>query len=75
MFSSPCLSVGSLLTNIYKEHSSESCQHLFGLKDLKQQSWNFKSMSAATVTAEARTSAANKTWIFKRKIAVVIHKH
>ena len=37
----------------------------------------FKSMSAATATAyaDATASAANKTWIFKRKMAVVIRKH
>ena len=34
-------------------------------------SWIFKSMSAITATA----SAANKTWILKRKMAVVSLKH
>ena len=39
---------------------------LFSEKD-----WSFKSMSAATANA----SAANKTWIFKRKLAVVSQKY
>ena len=38
-------------------------------------SWIFKSMSAATADATASASAANKTCIFKRKMAVVSRKH
>ncbi len=39
------------------------------------QCWIFKYMSAATATADATASAANKTWIFKRKMAEVSRKH
>ena len=37
----------------------------------KNHSWIYKSMSVATATA----SSGNKTWIFKRKWAVVSGKH
>ncbi len=39
------------------------------------QSWIYRSMSAANATADATASAANKTWIFKRKMALVSQKH
>ncbi len=33
------------------------------------------SPASATAAADATASAANKTWIFKRKVAVVRRKH
>ncbi len=52
--------------------------------DIKYDMWhnsylslNFKTMSAATATADATTtaSAANKTCIYERKMTVVSRKH